>query len=484
MTRLARRLAAGAAAALVALGLAGWYAFERFEVNSLMAVFSGGTAKMMCTGVFVSGRSEAHVRAEDFDRKTSPGTYLALAATEVDFATKSVTGSLFGLASRTAIFRDGIGCTAAEGKTVAELRAQGAGIASSLGEPDPQALWPEGGATLAGDLPQDIDAEALEAAVDFAFAEPEPEKPRRTRGVVVVHRGRIVAERYAPGFDKDTAHLSNSVAKSFTSALVGVLVGQGKLALHAPAPIPEWHKAGDARAAITLDHLLRMSSGLEFEENYTKAKSDTTFQYVGGDLAGFSIAKPLEVPPGTRWQYSTGTSNILGRIVREAAGATFAEAFAFPRRALFEPLGMRHTVIEVDAAGNFVGGSSVFASVRDYARLGLLYLHDGVWNGRRILPEGWVAYTRTPTLHAPADRGYGAQFWLNTGTDPGVRRWPKLPADLYAMNGHQGQHVVIVPSRDAVVVRVGLSEFGNWRIEDFVERALAALPEAPVAAQD
>ena len=280
------------------------------------------------------------------------------------------------------------------------------------------------------------------------------------------------------------SHLSNSVAKSFTSALVGILVGQGKLKVEDPAPIAEWHGKDDPRATITLDNLLRMSSGLEFEENYTKMKSDTTFQFVGGDLAGFSAAKPLEAPPGTRWQYSTGTSNILGRIVRQAAGATFAEAFAFPRRALFDKLGMRDTVMEVDAAGNFVGGSFIFASVRDYARLGLLYLRDGVWNGERILPEGWVAYTRTPTAHAPENRGYGAQFWLNTGTNPAVQRWPALPADTYAMNGHQGQHVVIVPSRDAIIVRVGLSEFDSWKIEDFVERALKALPEEQAAAQN
>jgi CubicO group peptidase (beta-lactamase class C family) len=274
------------------------------------------------------------------------------------------------------------------------------------------------------------------------------------------------------------------VAKSFTNALIGILVGQGKLDVDAPAPIEEWHHKGDPRGAITLDNLLRMSSGLTFEENYTKIKSDTTFQFVGGDLAGFSAAKPLEAPPGTRWSYSTGTSNILGRIVRQAAGKTFAASFAFPRRALFDKLGMRNTVLEVDAAGNFVGGSYVFASVRDYARLGLLYLRDGVWNGERILPEGWVAYTRTPTAHAPDDRAYGAQFWLNTGHDPNVHRYPTLPPDTYAMNGHQGQHVFIVPSRDAVVVRVGLSEYPNWKMDEFVERVLKALPTARQAAQN
>src|SRR5690606_14182868 len=164
--------------------------------------------------------------------------------------------------------------------------------------------------------------------------------------------------------------------------------------------------------------------------------------------AGFAAAKPLVAPPGTRWQYSTGTANILGRIVSEAAGDTFSERVSFPRRALFDPLGMRTAVLEVDARGHFVGGSLVFASARDYARFGLLYLRDGVWNGRRILPPGWVAQTLTPTPEAPPEWAYGFQIWLNSGVDPSVRRWPRLPADAFAMLGHQQQHVVMIPSHD------------------------------------
>ena len=449
------------------MGLAGRYAFGRYEIGSLMAVFAGGTAKMMCSGVFVSGRSPEHVRAEDFYRRTSPGKYLALATTEVNFDDKSVTSTLFGVMSRTAIFREGIGCTAAEGKTVQELRAQGSGIPLTQPEADPSVPWPEGDATLVGHLPGDIDAKALHAAIDFAFAESEPEKPLRTRGVVVVYRGRIVAERYAPGFDKSMAHLSNSMAKSFVNALIGILVGQGKLKIDEPAPIAEWRRPGDPRGKITLDNLLRMSSGLEFEESYSKVKSDITMQYFRGDLAGYCAAKPLLEPPGTRWRYSTGTSNILGRIVRQAAGQTLPEAFSFPRPELFGPLGMRHTVMEVDATGNFIGGSFVFASVRDYARLGLLYLRDGVAEGRRILPKGWVAYTVTPT--AGSNARYGAQFWLKADT--------QLRLSAFEMGGHQGQNVVIAPAHDAVIVRVALSEFDNWRIDDFVEQVLAALPK-------
>jgi CubicO group peptidase (beta-lactamase class C family) len=219
-----------------------------------------------------------------------------------------------------------------------------------------------------------------------------------------------------------------------------------------------------------------MQSGLAFDENYVRINSDVTQMYIGGDLAGYAAARPLEAVPGTVWQYSTGTSNILGRIVSENAGAAHPERFSFPRRRLFEPLGMRHTVIEVDSRGNFVGGSSVFASARDYARFGLLYLRDGVWNGRRILPEGWVEYTLTPSGNVPTGRSYGAQVWLNFNPGSGELSWPSLPPDTFAMRGHQGQFVVGIPSQGLIVVRLGLSEFLNWDMESFVSEILALLP--------
>ena len=244
--------------------------------------------------------------------------------------------------------------------------------------------------------------------MDFAFAEPDPDKPRRTRGALVVYHGRIVAERYAPGFDKSTAHLSNSVAKSFTSALVGILVGQGKLKVDDPAPIAEWHGEGDPRAAITLDNLLahveRARVRGELHEDQIRHDVSVRRRRSCGLLGGEAARGAARARVGS---YSTGTSNILGRIVRQAAGATFAEAFAFPRRALFDKLGMRNTVIEVDAAGNFVGGSFVFASVRDYARLGLLYLR------RRRLERRAHSARGLGRLHAHADAACagGPRLW-------------------------------------------------------------------------
>lgn len=453
------------AAAAVAVLVGGAAAYERFPVGDIATVFTSGTAKMLCSDVFVGGRDPDLAYDQDFRRLSKPGKYLSLVHPKVDFQTRTVTASLWGMKKRTAVFRPGLGCTAAEGVSVEALRAQSAGVISALPPPDPDKLWPQG--ERAGAVPADVDAALLKKAVDNTFAEPDPAQPRETRGMVVVYKGRIIAERYAPGYDRNTAHLSNSVAKSVTATLIGILVGEGKLDVNAPAPIAEWRKPGDPRGAITLDNLMRMSSGLEFEESYTKLKSDITMQYVGGDLAGYAAAKPLLRKPGTEWRYSTGTSHILGRIVRETASPDLATALAFPRKALFDPLGMRTAVLEPDGKGNFIGGSSFYASPRDYARLGLLYLQDGVWEGRRILPKGWVSYVRTPT--PGSDGAYGAQFWLS-----GARS--ELPPDGFYMNGHQGQHVVIIPSRNLVVARVGLSEFDTWQMDRMVQDVLAALP--------
>lgn len=468
-----RTLLKGAAGGLLLLATGVHLAF-----GDVAAVFTSGTAKMLCSAIFAGDRDPELARQQDVDdRLSTPGRYLGLARTSVDLEAELVTASLFGWQGRTAVHREGLGCTAAEGASVEEILAQSSGVPVSLPEPDPTVPWPEGGATLADALPDGIDADVLDDAMDAVFAEPDPARPKRTRAVVVVHEGRIIAERYADGFDRDDGHLSNSVAKSLAATLVGMLVHQGRLDIDEPAPIDEWRDPDDRRSEITLNDLLQMSSGLEFEESYAKIRSDITMQYVGGDLAGYSVNKQLEADPGEHWSYSTGTANILGRIIREAApGDTLAEQLAFPRRALFDPMGMRTAVLEADVQGNFVTGSSFYASARDYARLGLLHLRDGVWTGQRLLPEGWVEYVSTPVPDVDPARPYGAQFWLNWDGQSDEPRHPEIPRDAIFMNGHQGQHVWVVPSLDLVVVRTGLSEFGTWNMADLVADVIDALP--------
>ena len=267
------------------------------------------------------------------------------------------------------------------------------------------------------------------------------------------------------------------MTKSVNNALVGILVKQGKLATDRPLAAPEWRRPGDPRAAIRLDDLMRMSSGLKFDENYSGAASDVAKDlFLAEDAGAYAASLPLEKPIGTHWAYSSGTTNIISRAVRLAIGNDPAYRL-FPRRALFEPLGMQTAVLEPDPSGTFVGSSYMYASARDWARFGLLYLHDGVWNGKRILPEGWVKYS---TTRSPADPSgaYGAQVWINAGDSSGKRPHPNLPADAFFFLGHDQQNVVIIPSRDLVVVRLGYTPGRDWDLDAFVVHVLDALPRS------
>ncbi|HEY9219310.1 MAG TPA: serine hydrolase [Phenylobacterium sp.] len=306
--------------------------------------------------------------------------------------------------------------------------------------PWPTAQWPT------GELPAALDRTDFDARVAEAFAEGGSPRLGETHALVVVQGGRLVFERYGGGFGPDDTQKSWSMAKSITQALVGMLVGDGRLDIHAPADAPEWREAGDSRGAITLDQLLRMSSGLSFIEDYVPGTvSDVREMLFGSgkdDVAHYAATRPLEHPPGSFWSYSSGTTNIVARCAGQAAG----DLQAYMHQRLFGPLGMRTVKPRFDAAGTFIGSSYCFASARDFARFGLLYLRDGLWEGRRLLPEGWVDYARTPTFQqADADGDpYGAHWWLGMG-GPGS----------FSANGYEGQHIVIAPDLDLIVVRNG-----------------------------
>jgi CubicO group peptidase (beta-lactamase class C family) len=328
-------------------------------------------------------------------------------------------------------------------------------------------------------LPVGVNGQRIERAIDRAFAEPGTDKRRQTRAIVLIYDGQLIAERYAPGFHKEMPLLGWSMSKSITNALVGILVRKGVLKLGDPAPVPEWHGPNDPRQAITIDHLLRMSSGLEFEEVYEPLRDVTDMLYGSYDFAAFAASKPLETEPGEKWSYSSGTTNILSRIVRQSVPGFFEGYMNFIRKELFHKLGMSSAVIEIDPSGTHVGSSYAFATARDWARFGLLYLQDGIWQGERILPEGWVKYSTNPTPKAPQGE-YGAHFWLNAGSsaNPKNRVWPGLPGDAFWAAGFQGQRVVIIPSKKLVVVRLGLTTAEEaLDIESFIEEVIAALPE-------
>jgi CubicO group peptidase (beta-lactamase class C family) len=418
---------------------------------------SGFMAETLCSGVFVSGRDRDSIFAEEL---SGPGyELLQLFRADIDNQQKQVTASVYGgFWPRIAVYRDGLGCTLAVGKSPAELRAEAASLFSPVPPPDPATLWPEGERVDLETLSNDVDHAALTAAIDAAFTESDPAHPRRTRALVVVHKGRIVAERYALGFDQTTPLIGWSMTKTATNALVGLRVLDGALATSSAKLLPEWRGEGDARGEITLDQLLRMTSGLAFDEGYGSNTSDVAQMLFAKEGSGrFAAAKPLVATPGTLWNYSSGSSNIVQLILRHSF-TDGRDYLRFPRERLFAPLGMRSAVLEPDASGTFIGSSLLYASARDWARLALLFAQDGVWQGKRLLPSDWVAYSLKPTPEAPA-KEFGAHVWLKL---PESER-PSLAADAYYMLGFDQQIVAIVPSRDLIVARLGFTrKGGDW----------------------
>lgn len=318
------------------------------------------------------------------------------------------------------------------------------------GVPWPTRAWPR------ANLDPRVDRAALEQLLDRAFGDPEPDDLERSNAVVIVQRGAIVAERYRTDVDPDRAFISWSMAKSITSCLIGILVRDGKLDVSRPMPVKEW-SAGDRRRGITIDQMLRMVDGLRFREAehlgdgsvqyYPEDESDVIPMLFGigkDDVAAFAATLPYQAEPESRWNYNSGGSNLLARLVRETLGTDEAGMRSFMQRELFEPIGMATADPRFDAAGNFIGSSSCYCSARDFARFGLLYLRDGMWDGRRILPAGWVDYSRTPSPQS--DGIYGAHFWVVPGS-----------LGLFYCSGAFGQRILMSPKLDLIVVRLGIT---------------------------
>jgi CubicO group peptidase (beta-lactamase class C family) len=373
-------------------------------------------------------------------------------------------------AKRKAVFRKGLGCSLVVEMTEEALRSQKADLPAGPPADQDSLAWPAGN-LLSDSAVAGVDHQKLTQVLDSAFSEPGPQKLRRIRAMVVVHDGKIIAERYAEGFSPNSKLIGWSMTKSITNALVGILVKQGRLKIDEPAAVKTW--ATDERKNITLNDLLHASSGLLWEENYGGPSGATNMLFKRKDMGLYAAESKLANKPGEVFYYSSGTANIISRIVRETIGDK--DYYRFPYEQLFYRIGMQNTIIEPDAGGTFVGSSYSFGTARDWARFGLLYLNDGVWNGERILPEGWVKYTTTPAKGA--DRGqYGAQFWLNAGApgNPQNRYYPSVPTDLYWADGFEGQNVFIIPSEKLVVVKLSLSQ-GNYLDED---KFLAGIIEA------
>ena len=431
-------------------------------------IMAGMAAKTMCSCVYVLGRSPDSVKEKELS--VFPG----LSSAKIEFIdSNAVTATILG-STKKAIYRKGLGCTLLAERSEAEVRSQKI-ISADPSVVDQNSLaWPSGN-ILSDTLLPGVDYTKIKHAMDDAFIDTNPDKPLNTLAVIIVYDGNIVGEKYAEGLDLNSKLMGWSMTKSLTNALVGTLVKDGKLNLNQPAPVAEWKT--DERKNILLNDLMHASTGLEWNESYFLPGDFHNMFIHSDDKGGYAASKQLEYKPNEVFEYSSGTTNLISKIIRQTVGDSNYPRYAYEK--LFYKIGMYHTLVELDASGTFVGSSYGYASARDWARFGLLFLNDGIWNGERILPEGWIKYSSTPAPAAPIGQ-YGAQWWLNAGAkdDPNKSYHPELPRDEYAAEGFEGQFVMIIPSRKLVVVRLGVSHHGSGMIP-LLQKIISARPENP-----
>jgi CubicO group peptidase (beta-lactamase class C family) len=406
-------------------------------LNSLMPIITGYAAKNLCSAVFVSSRTQEDVESVDLNF-----SFIKFTRNKVDFTDKSVT-SRFLWGKSKAIYRDGFGVTLLRGVSEDSLRRirYPRGIEPGYGQDTIK--WPLG--DIIPDTTTGIDLDALGKISKHLIG--ENGYNGNAFAFMVLHKGIPVAEAYKPNFDRHTKFLSWSMAKSFTNAMAGILVRQGKLDIYKPLELNEWKN--DGRSRITLDNLLQMQSGLKWNEDYGNRSDVTLMLHCESDMGRFAYEKPEAHTAGTYWYYSSGTTNIVSFIMRNLFGND-SLYYTFANTQLFNKTGMPDAVFEVDPGGTWVGSSYLYATARDYARFGLLYRNDGIFNGERILPEGWVKYSTTAA--SGSNNSYGAFFWLNRN-----RKLPSVPEDMYACEGHDGQRIFILPTQDLIVVVLGYS---------------------------
>jgi CubicO group peptidase (beta-lactamase class C family) len=406
-------------------------------INSLLPIITGYAAKNLCSDVFVSGRKADSVEAVDLHF-----SFIRFNKNDVNYDEKSVT-SHFLWGKSTAVYREGFGATLLRGiekESLGKIRYP-SGV--NPGYSQDTIAWPLG--NIVPDTDTGIDRVKLGEISNKLI------KDNAYKGnafaFIVLHKGIPVVEAYKSQFNRQTRFLSWSMAKSFTNALVGVLVGEGKMDINKPADIDEWN--GDDRSKITLNDLMQMQSGLKWNEDYGSRSDVNIMLFCKGNMSSFAADHTLEHPAGTYWYYSSGTANIVSYLIRKQFPDD-SSYYSFANREFFNKTGMPDAVFEVDASGTRIGSSYLYATALDYARFGLLYENDGVFNGERILPEGWVKYTTTAA--SGSKNGYGAFFWLNK-----AKKFPSAPEDMYMCEGHDGQQIFILPTQKLVVVVLGYS---------------------------
>ncbi len=434
----------------------------------------GQQAVFMCNGLFTSNRTLEQVFEQELAFLPQPVGTARGGDYTVDRDRQAVTiGAPGGTPQMRAAFREGIGCIILPPDQTLEEIGQLPILDMAPPAGDPATIpWPDGD-LLADSASSGVNLAALEAASDWSFDRDTPEQV--TLSLVVVKDGEIVHERYAPGVDVTTRTRTWSTAKSIASTLIGMLVDEERMSLDAPLGFDWFPKADaadkDPRAAITLRHVLNMSSGLEPIDNagLEYAIGSGLSYWAGASSVQGARSRALIREPGTNWDYENYDTLLAIYALKQVLGdeTTYRE---FPRRALLDRIGMRNTLVSTDRFGDFILSSQLYTNARDLARFGLLYLNGGVWNGERLVSEEWIDFVRTPAP-ATAHRGnfYGGQFWLvpDDRTD--------VPSDAYSTSGNRGQFVVIVPSHNTVIVRRGLDwgrqGFDRWSMTREVLKA-------------
>jgi CubicO group peptidase (beta-lactamase class C family) len=398
---------------------------------------AGYSAKNTASSVFVAKRTLAFT--DTTDNNFSP---VSLASDEVNLKTKSATSSVFGLLTRKAIIREGLGSVL----TLNEDDETAAYLTPRRLQPDNNTPFPYGNGEQNSIIFKKIDYSKLNKSVSSIFT-----KEDKSRAVVVIYKDQIIAEKYTDGFNKDSKFLGWSMTKSILSTVIGVMQHQGKINVLDKAPIATWQD--DSRKNITINNLLQMNSGLEWDENYDEISDATKMLFLDRDMTKMQENKPLVGKPNELWNYSSGTTNLLSGILKNYF-QTHQEYLDFWYTDFIDRIGMNSMLLEADLSGNYVGSSYSWATARDWGKFGLLYLKNGNWNGEELFTKDWVDYITTPTNTSGGI--YGAQFWLNSSGG-----FKDVPNNMYYADGYQGQRVYVLPDEEMVIVRFGLKNFNE-----------------------
>ncbi|MDC9721412.1 MAG: serine hydrolase [Urechidicola sp.] len=400
-------------------------------------IITGYSSKSTASVMYLAQRTMQSAANED--NNFPPINWADLA---VNKESKSATATVAGLKKRTAIYREGLGAVLIND----DYDENTPYLIPNRNITENNLPYPYGNLPQKDTIFSNVDYVKLNLSVKKSF-DVENVDSLKTRAVLVIYKNQIIAEEYADGFDENSLHLGWSMTKSITATMYGVLEQQGKMDINQTAPIDVWKN--DERSKISINNLLQMNSGLEWIEDYNTISDVTKMLFLDTNMTLSQINKPLVGKPNETWNYSSGTSNLLSGILRQQF-STHQEYLDFWYSALIDRIGMNSMVIETDLSGNYVGSSYGWATTRDWAKFGLLYLHNGNWNGEQLFDPEWSKYVATPTNTSNGE--YGGHFWLNAG---GI--YPDVPKDLYSANGYQGQRVFIIPSKDLIVVRLGLA---------------------------